>query len=276
MASYLVTGASRGLGLALVQQLAARPATEVASIVATARQPRELPSLVESSRGRIAYVPLDTTSASSVAEAVERIQRTHGALDVLINNAGVGSYTRGGVTEMYDPPDGRQSQTNSIQGCRQPHSRDEHKHHGDTSSDASLPTSATTGNPQDDSQHVCHPDPRLYPNPANQPTSSTTMASLDRAKTYNDMPVPTYRISKTALNMMTVQYAHALADESFTCFAVSPGVRPSIILPYTKLTATVAPDGSRRIPRRPFRRARCRRRLGYCPRGESRAEWEIS
>lgn len=120
MASYLVTGASRGLGLALVQQLAARPATEVASIVATARQPRDrLPSLVEASRGRIAYVPLDTTSASSVETAVERVQQTHGTLDVLINNAGVGSYTRGGVTEMYDLRH-RQSTyyTNSIVGMQ--------------------------------------------------------------------------------------------------------------------------------------------------------------
>lgn len=75
------------------------------------------------------------------------------------------------------------------------------------------------------------------------------MASLDRAKTYSGMPVPAYRISKTALNMLTVQYAHALADEGFTCFAVSPGVRisshPIHTRPspaYTKLIVTVAPD----------------------------------
>lgn len=55
------------------------------------------------------------------------------------------------------------------------------------------------------------------------------MASLDKATTFKDMPVPAYRISKTALNMLTVQYAHALADEGFTCLAVSPGVCTSTI-----------------------------------------------
>ncbi|PKY02379.1 putative short chain oxidoreductase [Aspergillus campestris IBT 28561] len=190
MASYLVTGASRGLGLALVQQLAARPATEVASIVATARQPRELPSLVEASRGRIAYVPLDTTSASSVAEAVDRIQRTHGNLDVLINNAGVGSYTRGGVTEM-DATDLTDVMNTNVTGT-----------HRVTQAFLPLLRRGTR-------KSIVN--------------ISTTMASLDKAQTYKDMPVPAYRISKAALNMLTVQYAHALADEGFACFAVSPG-----------------------------------------------------
>ena len=38
------------------------------------------------------------------------------------------------------------------------------------------------------------------------------------------MPVPAYKISKAALNMLTLQYAQTYASEGFTFLAVSPGV----------------------------------------------------
>ncbi|XHG05982.1 hypothetical protein AWENTII_009194 [Aspergillus wentii] len=43
------------------------------------------------------------------------------------------------------------------------------------------------------------------------------------ASNYKFMPVPAYKITKAALNMLTVQYAQSYADEGFTFFAVSPG-----------------------------------------------------
>ena len=37
-------------------------------------------------------------------------------------------------------------------------------------------------------------------------------------------PVPAYKVSKAALNMLTVQYAQAYSEEGFTFVTVSPGV----------------------------------------------------
>lgn len=42
--------------------------------------------------------------------------------------------------------------------------------------------------------------------------------------------VPAYNISKAALNMLTVQWALALAKEGFTVMAISPGVRSETAL----------------------------------------------
>ena len=53
---------------------------------------------------------------------------------------------------------------------------------------------------------------------------STSLGSMAMAPGYKHMPAPAYKISKAALNMLTVQYAQDLADEGFTVFAISPGV----------------------------------------------------
>lgn len=45
------------------------------------------------------------------------------------------------------------------------------------------------------------------------------------------MPVPAYKISKAALNMLTLQYAQEYANEGFTFMAISPGVSLSSLLP---------------------------------------------
>ena len=77
MASYLITGSSRGLGLELVKQLAALPTTSVKTIIATARNPSIPPNLTNliNSDTRIVYFPLDITSSSSISTAVS--QKTH-------------------------------------------------------------------------------------------------------------------------------------------------------------------------------------------------------
>jgi NADP-dependent 3-hydroxy acid dehydrogenase YdfG len=93
MATYLITGSSRGLGLSLVTRLASLPISEVGTIIATSRQdnsPR-LRDLVHSSSGRVWFVPMDVTDNHSVQEAVRSVQeRLQGrGVDVLVNNAGV-------------------------------------------------------------------------------------------------------------------------------------------------------------------------------------------
>ncbi|KAK7219670.1 hypothetical protein V2G26_007673 [Clonostachys chloroleuca] len=52
---------------------------------------------------------------------------------------------------------------------------------------------------------------------------STTVGSITMAPTFREIPTPAYKISKAALNMLTVQYALSLADQGFTTIAVSPG-----------------------------------------------------
>ncbi|KAL8643140.1 MAG: hypothetical protein Q9228_000265 [Teloschistes exilis] len=42
------------------------------------------------------------------------------------------------------------------------------------------------------------------------------------------MPIPAYKISKAALNMLTVQYALSLEKEGFTFIIMSPGLRTDI------------------------------------------------
>jgi NAD(P)-dependent dehydrogenase (short-subunit alcohol dehydrogenase family) len=50
------------------------------------------------------------------------------------------------------------------------------------------------------------------------------MGSISRASDYNFMPVPAYKVSKAALNALTVQYSIAFAERGFTFLAITPGV----------------------------------------------------
>ena len=106
MATYLITGSSRGLGLAMVSRLASLPQNEVSTIFATARQDNStrLRELVDHSSGRVRYLPLDVTDKNSVIEAASRVDRQlqGRGLDVLINNAGIMPVTKQGLEGMYD------------------------------------------------------------------------------------------------------------------------------------------------------------------------------
>lgn len=85
--AVLVTGANRGLGLEFARQYAA----DGWLVFAGCRSPedaRELNELTGRSGGRIRAVAIDVTSAASVKAAAARLKGQ--ALDVLINNAGVG------------------------------------------------------------------------------------------------------------------------------------------------------------------------------------------
>jgi NAD(P)-dependent dehydrogenase (short-subunit alcohol dehydrogenase family) len=77
--SVLVTGANRGIGRALVDEALSRGA---ALIYAGTRQPFTHPD------ARVTPLTLDVTDAAQVEAAVGQV----GALDVLINNAGVAPY----------------------------------------------------------------------------------------------------------------------------------------------------------------------------------------
>nr|CRX79076.1 hypothetical protein ls5930a1_00119 [Leucosporidium scottii] len=93
--TYLITGASRGLGLEYTRQLLAS-SSEI-KVVATARDPAtatELHKIKESSNGRLYILEMDVTNDESVKAAVTTLEASEflsDGLDVLINNAGVSS-----------------------------------------------------------------------------------------------------------------------------------------------------------------------------------------
>ena len=80
MASYLVTGTGRGLGLELVTQLLALPSSQVSTVFATTRCKRTdaLQKLIDSSKGRLVHVPLVVTDTSSISSAVDLVSKKVG------------------------------------------------------------------------------------------------------------------------------------------------------------------------------------------------------
>ena len=105
MASYLITGASRGLGLTLATLLAARPESQVRSIVLAARSlSPALKVLIAKYSNRLHFVSLEVTSQDSVNAAVKEVEKLlepSGGLDILINNAGIMPFNPSGIAEAY-------------------------------------------------------------------------------------------------------------------------------------------------------------------------------
>ncbi|KDN70808.1 putative short chain oxidoreductase [Colletotrichum sublineola] len=103
MASFLITGASRGFGLALTRELVSRPASEVGHHYCHgARRLPDLNKIAKRPSGRVVVVKLDVTDDASVKKAAAEVEAKLGAkgLDVLINNAGVCQYAPDSTNSM--------------------------------------------------------------------------------------------------------------------------------------------------------------------------------
>ncbi|GAM91529.1 hypothetical protein ANO11243_095810 [Dothideomycetidae sp. 11243] len=99
--TYLVTGASRGIGLGLVTELLARPST---TVIAGVRDPAKASSALEAlphgSGSRLIIVKLDSTKEIDAAAAIAELQNKHGVkvIDVVYANAGI----NGGIPKTLD------------------------------------------------------------------------------------------------------------------------------------------------------------------------------
>jgi NADP-dependent 3-hydroxy acid dehydrogenase YdfG len=93
---WFVTGASTGLGRALVDHL-----LEIgAKVVATARKPDHLEGLAKRYPETVLVTGLDVTSQTMVDAAVKAAEAKFGRIDVLVNNAGYG--TVGAIEEQVE------------------------------------------------------------------------------------------------------------------------------------------------------------------------------
>jgi 3-oxoacyl-[acyl-carrier protein] reductase len=84
----LVTGASQGIGEAIARQLAAQGATVVCAARTEAKLVAVVASIAEGG-GRADHVVMDLASPDSVRAAVAATLERHGALHILVNNAGI-------------------------------------------------------------------------------------------------------------------------------------------------------------------------------------------
>jgi NAD(P)-dependent dehydrogenase (short-subunit alcohol dehydrogenase family) len=84
----LVTGANKGIGYETARQLAAAGAT----VLLGARDPDRGQAAAEKLRAEgagVEWVRLDVTDPATVDAAAKWVEREHGRLDVLVNNAGI-------------------------------------------------------------------------------------------------------------------------------------------------------------------------------------------
>ncbi|KAI4723287.1 NAD(P)-binding protein [Aureobasidium sp. EXF-10727] len=196
MATYLITGASRGIGLELTKQLLELPTSQVSRIFAVARNTENdaIKQLVREHPDRVYPVSASVDDAASVQNAVETIKATLSGqgLDVLVNNAGISGLTSGSgsirdmeldqLTQILD--------VNVVAVQRM--------------SAAFMPLLE-----QGTQKKIIN--------------ISSGLGSFAYAAHTASMPTDAYIISKATLNMLTLRWAHQYSKDGFTILAVSPG-----------------------------------------------------
>ncbi|KAK4553124.1 hypothetical protein LTR86_009851 [Recurvomyces mirabilis] len=194
MATYLITGASKGIGFELVKQFSELPTSQVGRIFAVTRSepPQPLRELISKHEGRVENVRAAVDDEASIKKAVGDVKKSLGShgLDVLVNNAGTQGASPEGTHAV--PPE----QLNHLFNIN------------------------VTGPHRVTSAFI----PLLEAGAQKKVINvSSTMGSISWAEKYVKAPTPSYKISKAALHMLNKQYALEYAEKGFTFLCVSPG-----------------------------------------------------
>jgi 3-oxoacyl-[acyl-carrier protein] reductase len=90
----LVTGASRGIGRAIAEELGAEGASVVVNYRSSEGKAAETVEAVEAAGGEAVAAQADVTDPDAVDAMTERVHEELGPVDVLVNNAGITRDTR--------------------------------------------------------------------------------------------------------------------------------------------------------------------------------------
>ncbi|MDB5705847.1 MAG: Short-chain type dehydrogenase/reductase [Sphingomonas bacterium] len=85
----IVTGASRGIGAAIAERLAADGFTVVVNYAGNVAEAEALVARIEAKGGRAIPAQADVSDAAAVARMFDAAQAAFGGVDVLVNNAGI-------------------------------------------------------------------------------------------------------------------------------------------------------------------------------------------
>jgi len=190
----LVTGATRGIGLETVRQLAQ---AGVHTLLAGRDRGRAVEAALKlQAEGLpVEAIALEVTDAASIAEAVEEVGQRHGRLDILVNNAGIA------IDDAGKKPSEQTLDT-------------WHKTF-DTNVFALVAVTQAFL-------------PLLRRSPAGRIVNvSSILGSLtlhsDPASPIYDFKIPAYNASKSAVNSYTVSLAYELRDSTIKVNTIHPG-----------------------------------------------------
>jgi len=218
----LVTGGTRGLGLAVVEALA----TDGTTVVLAGRHPVAVRDAVASLRARgldVSGATLDVDDPASVRAAAAEVAARHDRLDVLVNNAGIlpeASSGRGDAAPRFaDPVVFERTFRTNVFGA------------------VSVIEEFL---------------PLLERSSAGRVVNvSSTMGSLtdqqDPASPYYGLVVPAYQASKAALNAVTVSLAKHLAATGVKVTSVCPGWVQTDLAPGNREQAPTPPAEAAQI-----------------------------
>ena len=94
----LVTGASKGIGAAIAKNLAAEGATVVVNYASSKAGADQVVAAVAAAGGKAIAIQGDFSKPAEIERVFAEIKKTHGRLDVLVNNAGV--YAFGAAVDL--------------------------------------------------------------------------------------------------------------------------------------------------------------------------------
>ena len=189
----LVTGGNKGIGYEICRGIASRDIT----VLMGARDIKagETACLRLQAEGlTVSFIQLDVADSSSITAAVNEIAKSHGRLDVLVNNAGIKLNDDDSSLEVAQQTVRNTMQTNfygPLQLCQ-----------------------------------LCIPLMRKH-NYGRIVNISSTLGSLtemaDPESGYADLQAPAYRLSKNALNGITTLFASQVRGENILVNSACPG-----------------------------------------------------